>query len=137
MKLDRIPHSPGELLEFYSDALSSLGALCERTWHDRLEVVAEGRAASLWSQSGEVHAVELRFAPAAATAARDAAREVFPVCPLTFKLMEALQPQPLPVERFVLADTAPSRSPEVPIAEKLWRNQFPDTKRWQIIGAFK
>jgi hypothetical protein len=137
MNLHRAPHSPQELLEFYEEALTTLGALCERTWHDRLEVIAEGCAASLWNPDGTFHEVELRFAPADATSARDAAREVFPGCPLTFHLAEALRLTPMPLERFVLADTAPPRPPEPDVAEKLWRAQFPDTTRWQLATSFQ
>jgi hypothetical protein len=137
MKLDRARHDPGELLEFYEQGLAALGALCERTWHDRLEVVAEGRAATLWNPLGTLHAVELQFVTADATAAREASREVFPGCPLTFQLAEALRKSPLPLERFVLPDTTPPRPPETAVAEKLWRAQFPDTRRWQIAAPFQ
>ncbi len=136
MKLERIPHQPGELLEFYEQGLGALGALCERTWHDRLEVVAEGRAAALWNPQGTLHEVELHFAPADATVARDAVREVFPGCPLTFRLAEALRGVPLSLERFVLPDTA-ARPPEAAVAEKLWRAQFTDTTRWQMAKPFQ
>jgi len=54
--------------------------------------VAEGRAATLWNPLGGLHEVELHFTPADTTSARDAAREVFPGCPLTFQLAEALRP---------------------------------------------
>jgi hypothetical protein len=137
MKLDRASHNPGELLEFYEEGLGTLGALCERTWHDRLEVVAEGRAAALWNPQGALHEVELHFTPADTTSARDAACEVFPGCPLTFQLAEALRPMPLGIERFVLPDGAGLRPPEAAVAEKLWRFQFADTSRWQLASAFK
>ena len=137
MKLDRATHNPGELLEFYQEGLTALGALCERTWHDRLEVIAEGRAAALWNPQGALHEVELFFTPADATAARDAAREVFPGCPLTFQLAEALRPRPLALERFVLAEDTASRPPEAAVAEKLWRSQFADTARWQLAAPFQ
>ena len=79
MKLNRLNHDPGELLEFYDEGLSALGALCERTWHDRLEVVAEGKSAAFWNPGGALHEVELHFAPADATSMHaDALREVFP-----------------------------------------------------------
>jgi hypothetical protein len=136
MKLERTQHHPGELLEFYEQGLGALGALCERTWHDRLEVVAEGRAAALWNPQGTLHEVELYFAPADATLARDSVREVFPGCPLTFRLAEALRGAPLPLERFVLPDTA-ARPPEVAVAEKLWRAQFADTTRWRMTAPFQ
>jgi hypothetical protein len=137
MKLDRTSRNPGELLEFYEEGLTALGALCERTWHDRLEVVAEGRAAALWSPQGALQEVELHFPPADATSARDAAREVFPGCPLTFQLAEALRPMPLAIERFLLADGTGSRPPDAAVAEKLWRTQFADTARWQLVSPFR
>src|SRR5512135_931580 len=103
MKLDRLAYDPSALVNFYEEGLAALGGLCERTWHDRLEVVAEGSAAKLWSPDGSLHEIELAFAPADATAARDAGREVFPGCPLTFHLAETLRPAPLPLERVALA----------------------------------
>src|SRR3974377_1066970 len=102
MKLPRLTYDPGSLVDFYEESFSSLGALCERTWHDRLDIVAEGPAAKLWNPDGTLHEIELPFAPADATSARDAAREIFPGCPLTFSLASALQPSPLPLERVVL-----------------------------------
>jgi len=137
MKLDRAAHDPGELLEFYEAGLTALGALCERTWHDRLEVVAEDRAATLWNPKGTLHEVELRFAPADATGAREAAREVFPGCPLTFQLAEALLDSPLPLERFVLPDAAQPRPPDAAVAERLWHAQFPGTRLWQLAAPFQ
>jgi hypothetical protein len=131
MKLERIPHEPGALLNLYEEGLSALGALCERTWHDRLEVIAEGKAARLWREDGALHEVELRFAAADASLARDAGREVFPGCPLTFRLAESLRPSPLPLERFVLSEAAPHLA-SAAVMEKLWRAQFPDTTRWQL-----
>jgi hypothetical protein len=136
MKLQRASHEPGELLEFYEQGLGALGALCERTWHDRLEVIADGHAAALWNSPATLHEVELQFAPAEATVARDAAREVFPGCPLTFRLAEALRASPLPLERFVLRDVA-ARPPEAAVAEKLWRAQFADTTRWHLTAPFQ
>ena len=76
MKVERAKHEPGELLEFYEQGLRALGALCERTWHDRLEIIAEGRAAALWNPQGTLLEVELHFAPTDAIAARDAARRI-------------------------------------------------------------
>ena len=132
MKIERIKYEPGLLVEFYEEGLSTLGALCERTWHDRLEVVAEGRAATLWQTGGTLHEVELHFPPADTTSARDAAREVFPGCPLTFQLADALRAAPVPLDRFVLADEGTPRPPDPAVAEKLWRAQFPETMRWRL-----
>ncbi len=137
MKLERLPHDPAALVNFYEEGLTALGALCERTWHDRLEVVAEGAAARLWNDAGALHEVDLAFVSADAASARDAAREIFPGCPLTFRLAEALRPVPLPLERVVLAGEARLAVPEVAVAEKLWRAQFPDTSRWRLAAPFK
>jgi hypothetical protein len=138
MKLQRLAHQPGELLEFYEEGLSAMGALCERTWHDRLQVIAEGRVARLWdSASGELHEVELHFAAPDVTVARDAAREVFPGCPLTFRLAEALRLAPTPLERFVLPDPGSSQPPDHALLEKLWRAQFPESRGWRLTAALK
>jgi hypothetical protein len=133
MKLDRTPYDPGALVNFFEEGLGALGALCSRSWHDRLEVVAEGAAARLWNADGALQAAELHFAPAETSGARDAAREVFPGCPLTFRLAEALRPAPPALERFVLAVDGPAaRAPDADVAEKLWRSQFPDTVHWRL-----
>ncbi len=137
MKLERLQPDPGGLLEFYEQGLGALGALCERTWHDRLEVVAEGASSALWKTDGTLHGVELHFAPADATEARDAAREVFPGCQLTFRLAEALRISPLLIERFMLPETSVARVPEASVVEKLWRAQFPETTRWQMTAPFQ
>ena len=137
MRLDRLSYSPAALVDFYEEGFTALGALCERTWHDRLEIVAEGRAARLWNPDGVLHEVELTFAAADVTAARDAAREVFPGCPLTFRLAEAIRPSPLALERVALAGEAQARPPDPAVAEKLWRAQFPDTTRWRLTAPFK
>ena len=137
MKLDRLPYDPAALVNFYEEGLTSLGALSERTWHDRLEIVAQGEPAKLWTPEGALHEVELVFAPADATSARDAAREVFPGCPLTFRLAEALRPAPLPLERVVLAGQGPARPPDAAVAEKLWRAQFENPTRWCLAAPFK
>ena len=92
MKLERLAYEPGALVDFYEAGLGALGALCERTWHDRLQVVAEGQPAKLWNPEGALHEIELHFVSADAASARNAAREVFPGCPLTFRLAEVLRP---------------------------------------------
>jgi hypothetical protein len=136
MNIQRLTHSPGAVADFYEEALTALGALCERTWHDRLEVVAEGNSARLWDESGALHEVELWFPPPDDTAPREAAKEVFPGCPLTFRLAEALRPAPLALERVVLAGESAARPPAADVAEKLWRAQFPETNRWQLTKPF-
>jgi hypothetical protein len=138
MKLTRMPYETGGVVDFYEEGLTALGALCSRTWHDRLEVVAEGGAAKLWNEDGALHSVELQFAAADASGVREAAREIFPGCPLTFRLAEALRPTPLALERVVLAADggAAARPPDPAVAEKLWRNQFSDTTRWRPTTPF-
>jgi hypothetical protein len=137
MKLDRLTYDPAGLVNFYEEGFTALGALCERTWHDRLEIVAEGRAAKPWNPEGALHEVELTFAPADVTAARDAVREVFPGCPLTFQLAETLRPAPLALERVALAEDAHRQAPDAGVSEKLWRAQFPNTTRWRLNAPFK
>ena len=135
MKLDRLPHEPAALLEFYQESLEHLGAICERTWHDRLQIVAEGRAALLWNENGALHEAEVWFPPPDDTAPRHAATEAFPGSPLTFGLAEALRPVPLPIERVVLATDA--RLPSADVAEKLWHGQFPHCARWRMVTPFR
>lgn len=137
MKIPRLDYDPASALAFYEETLSVLGALTERTWHDRLEVVAEGRAASLWNDDGALHQQELLFASADATGARDAQREVFPGCPLTFQLFEALRPVPLVLEKVVVSLGPRTHLPEVAVMEKLWRNQYPAARRWRLTAEAK
>jgi len=136
VKLARLPHEPSALLEFYQESLEHLGALCERTWHDRLQLVAEGAAAMLWNDNGALHETELHFPPADASGPRHAATEVFPGSPLTFRLAESLRPLPLPIERVVLAAESP-RPPADDVAEKLWHAQFPHSARWRMVAPFR
>ena len=55
MTLPKLTHEPGTVVNFFEDALNHLGALCERTWYDRLEIVAEGRSARLWNDASWIH----------------------------------------------------------------------------------
>ncbi|MGH8017009.1 MAG: hypothetical protein ACREIA_01755 [Opitutaceae bacterium] len=124
MKLDRRTHDPAALLDFFESGLTALGAVCDRTWHDRLQVLAEGRAARLWPavDRDDLHEGELHFLAAEAAGGREATRDVFPGCPLTFQLAEALSPSPVPLERAVLAATerGATAAPARDVAEKLW-----------------
>jgi len=137
MRLTKLSYDTTALVEFYREGLESLGALCERTWFDRLQVVAEGRAAKVWESAGELLEVEVRFPPPDQTGARDAAKEVFPGCPLTFRLADALCPPPLVFHRAVLQMPEPPKAPPGDVAEKLWRAQYPDTFRWQLETPFQ
>ena len=137
MRIDRVSYEPGAALDFHEEGLTALGALCERTWHDRLEFVAEGRAARLWNDDGGLRSGELHFVASDASGAREAAKEIFPGCPFTFRLAEALRPSPLPLDRLVLAGEPHAPPPNAVVAEKLWRGQFPDTGRWRLASVFQ
>jgi hypothetical protein len=47
MKFSRIKTGSEQLVEFCEETLHSFGAVCERSWYDRLEVLAEGETAHL------------------------------------------------------------------------------------------
>jgi hypothetical protein len=136
MNLARFPHDPSALVDFYQEALEHLGAVCERSWFDRLQLVAEGRAARLWNAEGALHDTELHFPAPDTTAPRDADRDVFPGCPLTFRLGETLLPGDLVLERAVLSAAERNQPPTADVAEKLWRVQWPGDSRWRMESAF-
>jgi hypothetical protein len=135
MKLARVSNTPAALADFFQEGLEALGAVCERTWHDRLQLVAEGPAARLWNAEGALLEREIHFIAPEETGARKADEEVFPGCPLTFRLAEELRPRPLPLERAVLQTSDPNKPPAPDVAEKLWHAQMPGTSRWRIEGA--
>lgn len=132
MKLSRLSHDPAAVLGFFEEGLHALGALCERSWHDRLQVVAEGAAAKLWRADGALVEAEIHFPPVDNTAPREADREVFPGCPLTFHLAEALRPTTLLLERACLQAFDQTKPPTPDVAEKLWHAQIPGTVRWKL-----
>ncbi len=136
MKLERLPHEPAALVDFYQESLETLGALCERTWFDKIQVVAEGPAARLWGPEDSLREIELHFPKPDAAGPRDAQHEVFPGCPLTFRLTETLRPQPLPLERILISGDAQPPPPVTAVAEKLWHAQHPGTTRWQLQTPF-
>src|ERR1041384_7769810 len=65
----------------------------------------------------------------------NAEHEVFPGCPLTFRLAEMMCP--LALERVFIGAEERVHAPDLAVAEKLWRAQFPDTARWRLNGSFK
>ena len=77
------------------------------------------------------------FPPSDAPAPREASKEVFPGCPLTFQVADALRPSPPRLRRAVLAAQHGVQAPLPEVAEKLWRAQFPETARWQITAPFR
>jgi hypothetical protein len=137
MILSRTAHDPARLIDFFEEGLTALGAVCDRSWHDRLEVMAEGRAATLWTPAGEFVEKQLRFVPADASTARDAETEVFPGCPLAFRLADALRAGPLQCERVALQPFAQGGVPAHDAVEKLWRAQFPNSARWHLDRPFQ
>jgi len=137
MKLTRLSPDPARLIEFYQEGLESLGAVCERTWHDRLHLVAEGPAARLWEAQGGFVEREISFPPADATTTRNANGEVFPGCPLTFRLAETLRSIPLTFERVLLAPVGSPDPPDPKVTAKLWHQQFPNTRGWRPESAFR
>ena len=138
MKLARLSHDPGALVEFFEESLTGLGALCERTWHDRLHVLAEGRPARLWDERAMFQEVELHFVTADARGARDATQEVFPGCPLTFRLAELLRPEPLSLDRVVLRPfDGVHEPPEASVAARLWHSQYPANSGWCLETPFQ
>lgn len=125
MKQPKLPADPGALIGFFEEGLDRLGAICDRTWHDKMDVLAEGTPARLWRDADTLHSVTLDFPEPGATGQRDAATQVFPGCPLTFRLVETLWQTGLPQMRAALAATPDAGSPPVPaVAAKTWQNQF-------------
>ena len=134
MKLARLTNTPSALADFFQQGLESLGAICERTWHDRLHLVAEGPAARLWNEQGDLLETEIHFIAPEETGPRRAEHEVFPGCPLTFRLADQLRPQPLSLERAALQPLESGRPPAPEVAEKLWHAQMPGASRWRMEG---
>ena len=125
------------LIDFFDESLAALGAVCDRSWHDRLDLLAEGHAAALWPSAGELIEKQLRFVPAEAIEARNADEEVFPGCPLIFRLAEALRPIPLPVERIALQPFDQGRPPSADGVERLWRAQVGLCSHWGLERPFQ
>jgi len=136
MKFAKLRHDPGALLDFFQEGLDAMGALCERVWHDRLQVIAEGRGARLWNADGRLVETELFFPEPGQSAPRQADHEVFPGCPLTFRLAESLAADALVLNRAMVTITDRLRAPTRDVAEKLWRQQFPTTRHWQQETGF-
>ena len=136
MQLTRLPYRPAALMDFVEEALTRQGAVCERSWHDRLHVLAEGAAARLWHPDGALIEKEIHFTDPEQAAPRQADHEVFPGCPLLFRLCEELNPRPLVLQRAVVAPSDQNQTPGHDLAERSWRHQFPATTRWQLASGF-
>jgi len=137
MKLPKLSHDPGRLLDFFEEGMERLGAVCQRSWHDRLEIIAEGRAARLWNPDGQLVETEIHFAAPGEAVPREAAREVFPGCPLTFHLADALRDPMLVLQRAVLAPFDNGKAPLPEVGEKLWHAQRSGSTRWRMESPFR
>jgi hypothetical protein len=124
MKLDKIQPQPQTLLEFFEEGLPALGAVTERSWHDRLETVAEGPAAQLWNPQGELVSTELEFPNAASLRDVDASRQVFPGCPLTFHLAEILRAQRPSEFRVISSEGLSSKPLTSEVLNNTWSQQM-------------
>jgi hypothetical protein len=131
MKFSKIPARAEHLMEFFEEGLYSLGAICERSWHDRLQVLAESDAARLWREDGELYSGEIYFRDAGSTDAANAESEIFPGCPLTFRLVEALWRRHLAHSRACLSPGISVKAPSNDVAEKLWQAQFGSHAGWR------
>jgi hypothetical protein len=131
MKFSKIPTRAEHLMEFFEEGLHSLGAICERSWHDRLEILAEGDAARLWCEDGELFSGEVYFRDTGSPDPANAQSEVFPGCPLTFRLAEALWRRHLAYSRVCLSPEISVKAPSNDVAEKLWQAQFGSHAGWR------
>jgi hypothetical protein len=136
MKLEKLPYEPAGLIDFFGEGLQTLGAVCERSWHDRLQVLAENKAAKLWSDTEPLIEVELHFPPLSDASPRDATKEIFPGCPLTFRLADELRGSGLVLERAVIRFETELRAPLAETAARLWRTQFPNSARYEQLRPF-
>src|ERR1700730_13234759 len=124
MKIPKIRPRAEHLLDFFEEGLLSLGAVCERSWHDRLEILAEGEAARLWQKENDLFSGELTFSDAGSAETGNPEMEVFPGCPLTFQLVEALWRRVVPHSRVCLSAGNDGKAPTTEVAAKLWQAQF-------------
>jgi hypothetical protein len=132
MKFPKIPGRAEHLMEFFEEGLQSLGAICERSWHDRMEVLAESDAAHLWRDDEDLFSGELYFRDAGSPDSTNVETEVFPGCPLTFRLVEALWRQHLSHSKVCLSTEIGVKAPPNDVADKLWQAQFGLHAGWQV-----
>jgi hypothetical protein len=131
MKFPKILPRAEHLMDFFEEGLASLGAVCERSWHDRLEILAEGEAAQLWRKDDDLYSGELTFRNAGLADSASPEAEVFPGCPLTFQLVEALWHRLLPHSQACLSAGTGGKPPTTEVAAKLWQAQFGTRTGWE------
>jgi hypothetical protein len=130
MKFPKIPPRAEHLMDFFEEGLHSMGAVCERSWHDRLEVLAEGDVALLLRNDGDLFSGELYFRDAGSPGSGNPENEVFPGCPLAFRLVEALWRRHLAHSRVCLSTEISVKAPPTDVTEKLWQAQFGSFAGW-------
>jgi hypothetical protein len=131
MKFPKIQTRAEHLIEFFEEGLHTLGAICERPWHDRLEVLAEGDAARLWRSDDDLFSGELYFRDAGSQGLDNAENEIFPGCPLTFRLAETIWRRHLAYSRVCLCMDIGVKAPSNGVVDKLWRAQFGFHADWR------
>ena len=131
MKFSRIKTRSEELVEFCEEALHSLGAVCERSWYDRLEVLAEAEPAHLLQADADFFSGELRFQETGLSQADHTGIEVFPGCPLIFRLVETVWRRQVPYSRVCLSTGDIAKPPANDVAERLWCAQFHSSTGWR------
>ena len=131
MKFSRIKTRSEQLVEFCEEALNSFGAVCERSWYDRLEVLAEGETAHLLQTDTDFFSGELRFHETGLSQASNTGIEVFPGCPLIFRLVETLWRRQIPYSRVFLSTGNIPKTPAHDVAERLWYAQFRSSTGWR------
>ena len=132
MKFSRIQPRGEQLMRFCEETLQTLGAICERPWHDRLEVLAEGETARLLQNDTDFYSGELYFREAGLPVPANSGIEVFPGCPLTFKLVEALWRYQVPYSKVSLSMGSDLKAPANEVAAKLWQAQFGSSAGWRV-----
>jgi hypothetical protein len=131
MKFSRIQPRGEQLMQFCEETLQGLGAICERPWHDRLEVLAEGDTAQLLQNDTGLFSGELYFREAGLQVPASSGIEVFPGCPLTFRLVEALWRCQIPYSKVCLSAGSDVKAPSNEVAAKLWQAQFGSNAGWR------
>src|SRR4029077_12328265 len=121
MKFPKLPARPEHLMGFFEEGLHSLGAICERSWHDRLEVLAEGDAARLWREDEELFSGEVYLRDTSSNGTPNAQTDVFPCCQLTVRLVEALWRRYLGHSRVCLSPDISTKAASKKILNNLWQ----------------
>ena len=126
MNRSKLKSDPALLIDFFEDSLNRLGAVTERSWHDQLYLLADGPAARIWTDEGNIHETAIRFPHPDSEGEREAKTEVCPGCPLIFKLVEVFRRECSSHLRLILGDPENEAPPTGEVGKKLWLRQFKD-----------